>query len=81
VFNAKAISMFSIKEYENRNIDLKVYYSSYTDWKNIATLYKIMPDMKKGVQRTAYFGIVCVRYGGNRLFIVPTRESITYDKN
>ena len=49
--------------------DVKLQYSDWKQFKNIAESLGIMQDEKAGVPRTAYEGIVEVRYGAGDHFI------------
>ena len=49
--------------------DVRMQYSDWKQFKNIAESLGIMPDEKAGVPRTAYEGIVEVRYGAGDHFI------------
>lgn len=52
--------------------DVRVQYSDWKQFKKLAESFSIMADEKAGVPRTAYEGIVEVRYGAGNYFIYLT---------
>ncbi|KAL7505395.1 hypothetical protein ACHAWX_000609 [Stephanocyclus meneghinianus] len=52
--------------------DVRVQYSDWKQFKSFAASFGIMQDEKAGVPRTAYEGIVEIRYGGGNFFIYLT---------
>lgn len=52
--------------------DLRVPYSSRRDFERLAKLLGLMPELKAGVPRTAYRGVVTFRRGPCRVFLAPT---------
>ncbi|KAL3781481.1 hypothetical protein HJC23_009150 [Cyclotella cryptica] len=52
--------------------DVRVQYSDWKQFKSLAASFGIMQDEKAGVPRTAYEGIVEIRYGAGNFFIYLT---------
>ncbi|CAG0890125.1 unnamed protein product [Cyprideis torosa] len=76
VNRARVVSLAEIrvlKQQEVVPIDqaLKIRYDSYQSYRQLARILGIMDDLKAGVPRTAYKGIVTVFFRGRRIFIVP----------
>lgn len=49
----------------------KFYYSQLADYENLATTLGIINDVKAGVPRGAYKGVVPIRIDGRRVFLAP----------
>jgi alpha-1,3-mannosyl-glycoprotein beta-1,2-N-acetylglucosaminyltransferase len=54
-----------------RNFDARLEYANMNAFKKIAKRLGIMQDEKAGVPRTAYMGVVTIKYRGYRLYITP----------
>lgn len=54
--------------------DHRISYSSHKDFERLAKLLGLMPELKAGVPRTAYRGVVTFRRGACRIFLAPTYE-------
>lgn len=52
--------------------DVRIEWNEWKQFKLLATKFDIMKDEKAGVPRTAYEGIVEIRYGGGDFFIYLT---------
>ena len=52
--------------------DVRMVYSNFEQFKHLASKFDIMQDEKAGVPRTAYEGIVEIRYGRGNFFIFLT---------
>ena len=57
--------------------DVRLMYSDYDQFRMTAESFDIMTDEKAGVPRTAYEGIVEIRYGRGKYFIFLTPPYIT----
>ncbi|XP_026155542.1 alpha-1,3-mannosyl-glycoprotein 2-beta-N-acetylglucosaminyltransferase b [Mastacembelus armatus] len=57
----------------------RVQYSSRDSFKVFARNLGVMDDLKSGVPRTGYRGIVCFLYRGRRVFLAPPEGWIQYD--
>eukprot|EP01080_Neovahlkampfia_damariscottae_P001396 gene1396-12016_t len=62
-----------------REKDLKFIYNDYNQFMIYAKYFNVMFELKRGVPRCAYKGIVAFRFQGNRIFLVPSRPSLTYE--
>lgn len=64
----------------------RAMFSTTREWFNLAQKVGIMVDIRGGMQRTAYYGVVAVMYKNCRLFLVPTEldlnilETYHYDE-
>jgi alpha-1,3-mannosyl-glycoprotein beta-1,2-N-acetylglucosaminyltransferase len=84
VQNAETINVHQLSQYENKKKDLKILYNNGKSYEQIAKKIGIMPELKAGVPRGAYRGVVIIKYQGNRLFLVPSHgkvEPLTYTNN
>ena len=52
--------------------DLKVRYHDKKELENMCKGLGLMEDLKAGVPRTGYHGVVLVRLNGRRLFLTPS---------
>ena len=52
--------------------DLRVYYYDKTQLVSMCKSLGLMEDLKAGVPRTAYHGVVMVRMNGRRVFLAPS---------
>ena len=52
--------------------DLKVWYGDSKEFVRICKSLGLMEDLKAGIPRTAYRGVVLVRIGGRRVFLAPS---------
>lgn len=68
--NARPIGLDNTTIME-KTYNYKVSYCNIRDWHKYAAQFKLMTDIRGGMQRTAYYGIVVVMYNGCRLFVVP----------
>jgi hypothetical protein len=59
--------------------DLKFVYSDYNQFSIMAKHFNIMFELKRGIPRCAYEGIVTFRFNENRIFLVPSRPNLTYE--
>ncbi|XP_038580925.1 alpha-1,3-mannosyl-glycoprotein 2-beta-N-acetylglucosaminyltransferase b [Micropterus salmoides] len=57
----------------------RVQYSSRDSFKVFARNLGVMDDLKSGVPRTGYRGIVCFLYRGRRVFLAPPEGWTHYD--
>nr|XP_020442526.1 alpha-1,3-mannosyl-glycoprotein 2-beta-N-acetylglucosaminyltransferase-like [Monopterus albus] len=57
----------------------RVQYSSRDGFKVFARNLGVMDDLKSGVPRTGYRGVVCFLYRGQRVFLAPPEGWIQYD--
>uniref|UniRef100_A0A0N4ZWY9 Alpha-1,3-mannosyl-glycoprotein 2-beta-N-acetylglucosaminyltransferase n=1 Tax=Parastrongyloides trichosuri TaxID=131310 RepID=A0A0N4ZWY9_PARTI len=76
---AQNISLDRLKEIINRPVKgvnnfLRVEYSTFKEYQDIAAFLVIMRDFKEGVGRTAYKGVISVYKNGWRIFIAPNKE-------
>ena len=56
----------------------KIEYQSNSDFESIAKKIGLMSDLKAGVPRGAYLGIVPFKYKGNSVYLVPARPWTGY---
>lgn len=54
-----------------RSQDVRIVYSKTQEYESIARQLGIMADIKAGVPRTAYMGIVTLSWKGTRVFVTP----------
>ena len=52
--------------------DLKLVYADKAELVRLCKSLGLMEDLKAGVPRTAYHGVVMVRMGGRRVFLTPS---------
>ncbi|KAF3707820.1 Alpha-1,3-mannosyl-glycoprotein 2-beta-N-acetylglucosaminyltransferase [Channa argus] len=57
----------------------RVKYSSRDSFKVFARNLGVMDDLKSGVPRTGYRGVVCFLYRGRRVFLAPSEGWTQYD--
>lgn len=57
--------------------DVRLSYANFTEFKHLASEFGIMQDEKSGVPRTAYEGIVEIRYGRGNFFVYLTPPYIS----
>lgn len=75
-----AIKINNINELQNyHSSDLKLIYQSIQDLNNYSKHFNLMGDMKKGIPRAAYDGIVIFRFNGNRIILEPSVPRLTYE--
>jgi len=75
---AELIHINDIDKYNNQHKDLKITYANAQHYIELANRLGIMTDFKSGVPRTAYKGVVTIRYNQNRLFLVEERPDLLY---
>lgn len=63
------------------NLPKRIDYNSTSHFKNIAKKLGLMPDIKAGVARTAYFGIVTIFFRNQRVYLAPPSNWTHYDEN
>ena len=51
---------------------VRVMYRSHTQLKSFCKQLGVMEDLKAGVPRTAYHGVIPLRMGGRRVFVAPS---------
>ena len=51
--------------------DVKVYYRDKNQLLAMCKSLKLMEDLKAGVPRTAYHGVLLLRSHGHRIFLAP----------
>lgn len=71
VHAALSIHVDDRQQYIGKGIDLKMYYSSPQDFEYIAKQFGVMTELKAGVPRGAYGGVVSFKWNTNRVFITP----------
>ena len=52
--------------------DLLVSYGSHRELQSMCKQLGLMEDLKAGIPRTAYHGVILIRIGGRRVFIAPS---------
>lgn len=70
------------KAAEGGSGDLRVNYENENDLVRMCKRLGLMDDLKAGVPRTAYHGVVMIRINGRRLFLAPSYhvdQDITVD--
>lgn len=76
----KAIKIDNFNEIVNyQNSDIKLKYQSALDLQNFSRQFNLMGDMKKGIPRGAYNGIIIFRFNGNRIILEPSVPRLTYE--
>lgn len=68
--NARPINLENTTNME-KTYNYKISYKNIRDWHKYAAQFKLMTDIRGGMQRTAYYGIVTVMFNGCRIFVVP----------
>ncbi|KAL0484649.1 alpha-1,3-mannosyl-glycoprotein beta, partial [Acrasis kona] len=79
--NAESIHVDNLSKYDDKNKHFKMYYSNTVDFESISKKIGIMSDIKAGVPRGAYGGVVTFKYKTNVLHIVPDKgamKPVTY---
>jgi alpha-1,3-mannosyl-glycoprotein beta-1,2-N-acetylglucosaminyltransferase len=77
---AKAIrTVFEVDTLPQSVKEVKISYSSNDQVVGLEEQLDIMSDFKDGVPRTAYHGVISVRFKGRRLHLVASRELYVYD--
>ena len=73
VSNAKLVSTEADAKYYIAHSDVRLVYDSQYQFESLAMNFNIMTDEKAGISRTAYEGIVEIRYGNGDyiLFLTP----------
>ncbi|UMM42413.1 hypothetical protein L5515_018252 [Caenorhabditis briggsae] len=75
--NARPIDLENATTSMEKTYNYKIAYKNIRDWHKYAAKFKLMTDIRGGMQRTAYYGVVTLMYKNCRVFVVP--ES-TYQK-
>ena len=52
--------------------DVRVFYRDKKELVSMCKSLGLMEDLKAGVPRTAYHGVILLRMGGRRVFISPS---------
>ena len=52
--------------------DIKVHYRDKAEFIRFCKALGLMEDLKAGIPRTAYHGVVLVRINGRRVFLAPS---------
>ncbi|EFO82893.1 CRE-GLY-12 protein [Caenorhabditis remanei] len=68
--DAKPIDLQNTTNME-KTYNYKIPYKNIRDWHQLAAHFKLMTDIRGGMQRTAYYGVVTVMYNMCRIFVVP----------
>ncbi|XP_053577832.1 alpha-1,3-mannosyl-glycoprotein 2-beta-N-acetylglucosaminyltransferase [Bombina bombina] len=58
---------------------VRVEYTIRDSFKALARTFGVMDDLKSGVARTAYKGVVTFTYRGRRVFLAPPKDWTGYD--
>lgn len=59
---------------------VRIEYKSSEHYRLLATQFGLMPDLKAGIPRTAYRGVVTFRYlAGRRVFLHPAPGWLGYE--
>ncbi|XP_053329400.1 alpha-1,3-mannosyl-glycoprotein 2-beta-N-acetylglucosaminyltransferase [Spea bombifrons] len=58
---------------------VRVEYTTRDSFKAMARSFGVMDDLKSGVARTAYMGVVTFTHRGRRVFLAPPKEWAGYD--
>ncbi|CAB3399781.1 unnamed protein product [Caenorhabditis bovis] len=70
--NAKLVNMTELHLLDiSDSHNYKVAFDNVRKWNEIAKFFKIMTDIRGGMQRTAYYGVVTLMYQEARFYIVP----------
>lgn len=78
---SKARLVRSVSDLNAEKGDVRIEYGSNGHFEQIASQMGLMSDLKAGVPRTAYLGIVEVMYNGNRVYISPPPNWSGYVKS
>jgi len=62
------------------NEPIRVTYNSKYEFENIARRYGMMSDLKSGVARTAYRGIITIYRDSRRIYIAPNKDWKKYEE-
>ncbi|CAD6189367.1 unnamed protein product [Caenorhabditis auriculariae] len=74
--NAKLVDIEKIATYSwEKSYEYRVPFNSVREWHKLATHFGLMPDIRGGMQRTSYHGVVSLMHNGCRIYIVPFQIS------
>lgn len=83
VYAAPAVTLQSVKSGLIANVDphspVRLTYRTKSDFLRLATDMGAMTDLKAGVARTAYKGVVMITYRGRRVFLAPPADWAGYE--
>uniref|UniRef100_A0A1I7TWE5 Alpha-1,3-mannosyl-glycoprotein 2-beta-N-acetylglucosaminyltransferase n=1 Tax=Caenorhabditis tropicalis TaxID=1561998 RepID=A0A1I7TWE5_9PELO len=68
--NARPMDLENTTNMEN-TYNYKTSYKNIRDWHKLAAKFKLMTDIRGGMARTAYYGVVTLMYNNCRVFLVP----------
>ncbi|CCD71299.1 Alpha-1,3-mannosyl-glycoprotein 2-beta-N-acetylglucosaminyltransferase [Caenorhabditis elegans] len=68
--NARPIDLQNTTGME-KTYNYKIVYKNIRDWHRLAAHFKLMTDIRGGMQRTAYYGVVTLMFQNCRVFLVP----------
>jgi len=71
----------SVQATEEGTEEVRVTYRNKYEFEDIARRYGIMKDLKAGVPRTAYKGVVTIYRNNHRIFIAPPKDWQGYQEN
>lgn len=71
--NAEKINIGNLRGGDVENKIYKTYYTDFKDYHRIGRSIGIMDDIKYDVPRSAYNGVVHIKYNGKLLFICPAK--------
>lgn len=74
VYETPAITMEDLTSMTVTRSRARVTYHNDAEFNSIADELDIMPDMKAGVPRTGYKGVVSTIYKGVRIYVAPPRQ-------
>lgn len=80
-YRLSTLSQLTIVAREKDPKPIRIEYENKEDFKRKAKHLGIMDDLKAGVPRTGYMGIVSLMYGGQRVFLAPTQNWTGYEES
>lgn len=74
VYNSKLVNVHDIIHNKVPEETVRVEYRTKSDFISAATTFGLMTDLKAGVPRMAYLGVVSFRHGKYKVFLAPEKE-------
>ena len=80
-YRLNSVPVISLRDLKNRitkENEVKVIYKNNKEFQSHAKAVGIMSDLKSGIPRTAYRGVVTFVYMGIRVYFVPAKPWAGY---
>uniref|UniRef100_F6XZ31 Alpha-1,3-mannosyl-glycoprotein 2-beta-N-acetylglucosaminyltransferase n=1 Tax=Ciona intestinalis TaxID=7719 RepID=F6XZ31_CIOIN len=82
VYSAPSVSLNELQSNSKPSEkEVRLEYTNSAVFKTFARALGIMEDLKSGVPRTAYHGIVSIMYSNRRVYIAPVQGWTGYDRS